>query len=194
MRNQVVPNASGSGVQVLVAGVHRGQPLLKQLAVEQHRRAELGGDQGQRVGLQRPFIGEVVDLDRLLLPDPPAAPAGLAHHVHAVLYLVKGVGMPVEQIESGLDELGMAEQHLRTVFHLLGQPLFTPFRADGGGLEDGHPQPLGFQDGPQAWCEIAPVGVGQVDDQPPAARPLAFGEVEERPLFRVEHVVGQRWR
>ena len=73
----------------------------------------------------------------------------------------------------------MADQHLRSLAHPCCEPLFAPIGSHRVGLEDVDPKPGLFENRSQSWADVPPLGVGDVDQQPPPTCPLAERQFDQ---------------
>ena len=83
---------------VLVVSFQSGETILVKLPLDHQGRAHLGGDERQRLGLERSFIDHEGDFNGLLLSNSPGAPAGLPHDVDRVFGLKPANRRPVDEV------------------------------------------------------------------------------------------------
>ena len=184
--------AAGQREEQVVAFVAEArQAIVAQLALDRQGRLELLRHQRQRLGLKRAPIGEVDHLHGQPLADAPGAAAGLPHGVDAVLDLVPDDGREVDQVQSGLDEARMDQQHVQPLLHPAFHPLLAAVGGDGVRLEGGDADARSTQHRLQPRRDVAGGRVGDVDQHPTALQPLLPHHLQKRPLLRVEPVLRQ---
>src|ERR1019366_8760013 len=89
-------------------------------------------------------VGEELHFHRMLLANAPRAPAGLPQSVERIAGFVKEDGRKLQQIESGLNQLGMADNDVDPALQLLAVP-GLPFMGGHAGAEHTGANPLGSQ-------------------------------------------------
>src|SRR5271165_2086967 len=94
----------------------------------------------------------------MLLPYAPRASAGLPQSVQGIAGFVEEDGRKLQQIESGLDQLGMADDDVDPALQLLAVPGLTLMSGDAG-PEHAGANPLGPQQLLQPCRHVVLVGV-----------------------------------
>src|ERR1019366_6702294 len=118
-------------------------------------------------------VGEELHFHRMLLAYAPRAPAGLPQSVQRIAGFVEEDGRKLQQIESGLNQLGMADNDVDPALQLLAVP-GLPFMGGHAGAEHTGANPLGSQQLLQPCRYVVLVGVDGKD--------LAFTSTVELPL------------
>src|SRR5450759_4340050 len=94
----------------------------------------------------------------MLLPYAPRAPAGLPQSVQGIPGFVEEDGRELQQVESGLDQLGMADDDVDPALQLLAVPGLA-FMSGHAGPEHATANPLGSQQLLQSCRYVVLVGV-----------------------------------
>src|ERR1035438_8334657 len=98
----------------------------------------------------------------MLLPYAPRAPAGLPQSVQGIAGFVEEDGRELQQVESGLDQLGMADDDVDSSLQLLAVPGLA-FMSGHAGPEHASANPLGSQQLLQPCRHVVLVGVDGED-------------------------------
>ena len=101
------------------------QSLASELAFHSECYEEFLPHEAQARCLHGPFRAKKLHAHGSALSDSPGPAAGLPQGVQRVSRLVENDGRKVQKIKTGLHQLGMADHHLHTVFHLSGVPGFA---------------------------------------------------------------------
>ena len=146
------------GREHVVVAVDRLQPVGGELPFHGQRDQKLFPHQAKTDLLHGAAIGEELHFHRMLLPYAPRAPAGLPQRVQRIAGFVEEDGRKLQQIESGLDQLGMADDDVDAALQLLAVPGLA-FMSGHAGPEHAGANPLGSQQLLQPCRHVVLVGV-----------------------------------
>src|SRR5271166_1945267 len=119
----------------------------------------------------------------MVLPYAPRAPAGLPQSVQGIAGFVEEDGRKLQQVESGLDQLGMADDDVDSALQLLAIPGLASMSGDAG-PEHAGANPLGSQQLFQPCRYVVLVGVDGEDLAFASAGKLRLDFLYESSLFR----------
>src|SRR5271166_4581067 len=118
------------------------------------------------------------------LPYAPRAPAGLPQSVEGITGFVEEDRRKLQQIESGLDQLGMADHDVDAALELLAVPGLA-LMSGHAGPEHAGANPLGSQQLLQPCRYVVLVGVDGKDLAFAATGQLSLDFSDESSLFRI---------
>lgn len=137
-----------------------------------------------------PFRAKKLHAHGSALSDPPGPATGLPQSVQRVAGLVENDGGKVQQIESGLHQLGMADHDLDSVFDLSGVPSFA-LGSIHARAQDCCAQPFLTQDSLQPGCDVVFLRVHGKDLAPPPLEQFLPDLLNEFSFFRIDPVLGK---
>ena len=172
------------GREHVVVAVDRLQPIGGELTFHGQSDEKLFPHEAQTDLLHGAAIGEELHFHRMLLPYAPRAPAGLPQSVQGIAGFVKEDGRKLQQVESGLDQLGMADDDVDSALELLAVPGLA-FMSGHAGPEHAGANPLGSQQLLQPCRHVVLVGVDGKDLAFAAAGKLSLDFLDESSLFRI---------
>ena len=121
----------------------------------------------------------------MVLPYAPRAPAGLPQSVQGIAGFVEEDRRKLQQVESGLDQLGMADHDVNAALQLLAVPGLA-FMSGHAGPEHADANPLGSQPLLQPCRHVVLVGVDGKDLAFAATGKLSLDFMNESSLFRID--------
>ena len=162
--------------------------MTREFALNRERGLHLLGHKAQRLLLHGFGIGQVEDPDRQVLADPPTTAAGLSEGEHRIAALEEDDGREVEQIQTGLDQVGVAEQTIVLAGgEVFFQPIFPLFWFDRLASEHQRGESLLMQLVHQSGHQVAGAGVFEKDRHLTAL--FAFGCQDlQQPFFLGQEV------
>src|ERR1035438_338288 len=114
----------------------------------------------------------------------PRAPAGLPQSVQGIAGFVEEDGRELQQVESGLDQLGMADDDVDSALQLLAVPGLA-FMSGHAGPEHASANPLGSQQLVQTGVNVVLAGVDGEHLTFTPARKLSLDFLYDSSLFRI---------
>src|SRR5437879_3495294 len=128
-----------------------------------------------------------------MLPDSPASPATLPKYVDRISRLVKQDRRKLDQVETRLHQLWVADDGLHPLAELPVIPSLSRLWGNIGG-EHRDPDPLIREDAFQSPSDIALLRIHRVDLAPTTTRQFCFHFLHQPALLRVNLVFVQIWR
>src|ERR1035438_5337179 len=172
------------GREHVVIAVDRLQPIGSELAFHGQSDQELFPHQAETDLLHGAAVGEELHFHRMLLPYAPRAPAGLPQSVQGIAGFVEEDGRELQQVESGLDQLGMADDDVDSALQLLAVPGLA-FMSGHAGPEHASANPLGSQQLVQTGVNVVLAGVDGEHLTFTPARKLSLDFLYDSSLFRI---------